>query len=93
MKQKCDFFYFRILNNVEENDITYKMSLGKTEFLSYITLWSNDIDSICAQLEKLLYEINTEIQIDFDTEPTKLLIDVNGDLLSVKIIPSTRWRN
>lgn len=89
MKQKCDFFYFRILNNVEENDITYKMSLGKTEFLSYITLWSNDIDSICAQLEKLLYEINTEIQIDFDTEPTKLLIDVNGDLLSVKIIPSS----
>lgn len=89
MKQKHDVFDFRILNNVEDNDITYKMSLGNDEFLSYISLWSNDIESICVQLEKLLFEPMSEIQLDFDTEPTKLSIQVNSDVLSIHVEPSS----
>lgn len=84
-----DLFRFSIRQeNLDNTDITFKISLGDREFTAYITQWSNSFASICEDIEALLFEDHSGIELDDDTEPTVLSIRCDGEILSVNIEPS-----
>lgn len=87
-KTCLDLFKFRVLQDIEDQDITYKLLLGKEELLSYITICSNNFATTSAALEKLLFDKQAEIELDYDTEPTVLTFRNDKDFVSVHVEPS-----
>ena len=83
-----DSFCFRVLQDLESEDITFKLSLGKNEFVSYITQWSNSFDSISKSIEELIVDKKATIALDFDTEPTIISLQIKDDKVYADIEPS-----
>ena len=83
-----DSFCFRVLQDLETEDITFKLSFGKNEFVSYITQWSNSFDSISKSIEELIVDKKATIALDFDTEPTIISLQIKDDKVYADIEPS-----
>ena len=84
-----DLIKFRVLQDPDDSDITYKLSLGAEEFESYITLWSNDFSTICQSIEECIFNDSAKVELDFDTEPTVLTVKNKGEESSIYIEPSS----
>jgi len=63
-----------IINGYGWIDVMYQIQLGENILESYISEWSTDWDQIRHDLEHLIWHDETEIDLNFEDTPTRLIL-------------------
>ena len=85
---ELDDFSFKVAPDEDYGDIVFVLTLGEYSLKTRITGWSNSWDAICQGLEEYLQKGHGTIELDYDTEPTKLSMTRNDTSVSLNVSPS-----
>ncbi len=59
---------------IDYYDFRFTIKIGEEQFSSYLSAWSNDLETIRHSIENLMYSIETNINLKYDDTPTQIML-------------------
>ena len=85
---ELDNFSFMVAPDDDSGDVVFMLTLGEHSLKTYITGWSNGWETISQGLEEYMKIGHGTIELDYDTEPTKLTMTRSDTSVILNVSPS-----